>query len=43
MYGSFHLPHGAYGHNRDVSDAVLSYGSSSTAFIHSASCELKFH
>ncbi len=48
-----HPVHGAYGHNRDISDTVLPNGSSATVFVHSALClsacvyaqagELKFH
>ena len=38
-----YLPYGAYGHNRDISETLLPYGTSAALPANSASCELKFH
>jgi len=42
-HNAFHLLHGAYGRNHDISETALPRVLTGTAFINSASCELKFH
>ncbi len=39
----FHPMHVAYGHNRDINEAVLPHEASITALINLATCELKSH